>query len=285
MRKLLRSPVVKVVARWANREPFIWDGVYERFAQAPDVGAGFASEAWLADMERYTSSALRAPGTAGVGIPGNVPQYHALAALLVASLASLDRPVRVLDFGGGMGIGAVNMRRCIQSESLMLTAPAHREPALEYLIVDNQGSCERGRRLFAECSAPGFMSVKFMTELPEFGDNGAVDVVVLSSVLQFVEKYEELLTQLARFAPRFWLFTFVPAGEIPTFVSAQLNVPGSVLPVWFFNLRELVEKVEALGYQLIFKSALDRVFDMSNFPLTHQLPRQCNLLFRRQCPQ
>jgi putative alpha-1,2-mannosidase len=73
----------------------------------------------------------------------------------------------------------------------------------------------------------------------------------------------------------------VPAGDIPTFVSGQLNVPGSVLPVWFFNLQELIGKVEALGYRLAFKSALDRVFDMSNFPPTHQLHRQCNLLFSR----
>jgi putative methyltransferase (TIGR04325 family) len=191
--------------------------------------------------------------------------------MLVASLASVDRAVRVLDFGGGMGVAAANMRR----------GTAEQIP-VEYLIVDNEASCKRGRRMFGECSSLGSMSVKFIEELPECGDVGPVDVVVLSSVLQFVEKYEELLARLAGFAPRFWLFTFVPAGDIPTFASAQLNVPGSVLPVWFFNLRELVEKIEALGYRLVFKSALDRVFDMSNFPLSHQLPRQCNLLFQRR---
>lgn len=255
---------MKVVARWANKEPFIWDGIYESFDQAPAVGAGFASEAWLMDMERYTRQALTAlRNEDGVGTPENVPQYHALLAMLLASVSTVDRPVHVLDFGGGMGIGAVNVQRCLKAGT-----------ALEYLIVDNEQSCERGRRLLRE-----FPWVRFMTEL--LPDVGPVEVVVLSSVLQFVEKYEELLERLAKFAPPFWLFTFVPAGEIPTFASAQLNVPGSVLPVWFFNLRELIARVEALGYQLIFKSALDRVFDMSNFPLTHQLSRQCNLLFRR----
>ena len=288
MRKLLRSPVVKVVARWANREPFIWDGIYDSFDQVPVGGDGFASEAWLGDMERYTRKAVAAVRGDDAGVPENVPQYHALLALLVASLASLDRRVRVLDFGGGMGIGAANVRRCIEAGSALEYVIVDNDESgehrgdlrgvpVDYLIVDNDESCERGRRLLRE-----FPWVKFVTELPQ--DVGAVDVVVLSSVLQFVEKYEELLERLAKFAPSFWLFTFVPAGEIPTFASAQLNVPGSVLPVWFFNLRELIEKVEALGYQLIFKSTLDRVFDMSNFPLTHQLSRQCNLLFRRQLP-
>ena len=260
MRKLLRSPVVKVVARWANKEPFIWDGVYESFAQVPVAGEGFASEAWLTDMERYTRGAVDALRSDRAAVALNVPQYHALLSMLVAS----SRPVRVLDFGGGMGIGFANVRRSL-ADGL----------EFEYLIVDNEESCERGRRLLGD-----FPSVRFISELPR--DVERVDVMVLSGVLQFVEKYEQLLGELAVYRPSFWFFSFLPAGEIPTFASAQLNVPGSVLPVWFFNLDELVQKIEALGYELVFTSAVDRVFDMSNFPLTHQLPRQCNLLFRRQ---
>lgn len=271
MRKLLRSPVVKVVARWANKEPFIWDGVYESFDQVPVVGQGFASEAWLADMECYTRTAVTALHSEGSAIPANVPQYHALLAMLVSTFPVMDRPVRVLDFGGGMGIGAANVRRCMAAGI-----------ELDYLIVDNEESCERGRRLLRDSPRlrGEFSSVKFRAELPR--DVESVDVIVLSGVLQFVEEYEKLLSELSAFRPSFWLFTFLPAGEIPTFASAQLNVPGSVLPVWFFNVDELTQTVEKFGYQLVFKSVLDRVFDMSNFPLTHQLPRQCNLLFRRR---
>ena len=267
MRKLLRSPVVKVVARWANKEPFIWNGVYANFGEVPTAGLGFASDAWLGDMERYTQAAIDALRSDRAESPANVPQYHALFSLLLASFSQLDRPVRVLDFGGGMGIGFANVRRCM-AEGMQL----------DYLIVDNEESCERGRRLLKD-----FSSVRFMSELPR--DAESVDVMVLSGVLQFVEEYEKLLNDLSVYKPLHWLFSFLPAGEIPMFASAQLNVPGSVLPVWFFNVNELVQKIEALGYQLVFKSALDRVFDMSNFPLTHQLPRQCNLLFRRQCSE
>ena len=264
MRKLLRSPVIKVVARWANRQPPIWDGVYKKFDQAPVVGQGFASEAWLSDMERYTRTAVTALGNNGAGMPENVPQYHALLAMLVASLPAVERSVRVIDFGGGMGVGFANLMRCVPAKT-----------ALDYLIIDNEESCRRGRELLID-----FPSVKFASELPH--EIESVYVMVLSGVLQFVEHYEELLTQLASFRPTFWLFTFLPAGEVPTFVSAQCNVPGSILPVWFLNLKDLIAKFETLGYRLTFKCTLDRVFDMSNFPSTHQLQRQCNLLFRRQ---
>lgn len=260
MRKILRSPIVKGVARWANKQPFIWDGIYDRFDQVPVLGQGFASAEWLNDMERYTRSAVMAIDN-GAAIPENVPQYHALLASLIASS---DGPVRVLDFGGGMGIGFANVRRCT-SDGL----------TLDYLVVDNDESCARGRQLLKE-----FPSVRFATKLPE--ESTGVDIMVLSGVLQFVADYQDVLTTLAKHQPSLWLFTFLPAGDIPTFASAQRNVPGSILPVWFFNLEELKTKIEALGYRLVFKSALDRVFDMSNFPWTHQLPRQCNLLFRRQ---
>jgi putative methyltransferase (TIGR04325 family) len=262
VRKILRNPLVKGVARWANREPFIWDGIYEDFAQAPVTGAGFASDAWLAETQRYTQAAVMVLRNQRNAIPENVAQYHALSALLITSF----RPgtvVSVIDFGGGMGIGFA---------SLLRSAP---EATVDYLVIDNEVSCERGRKLFSD-----FPAIRFTTEIACEGRN--VDVLVLSSTLQFVADVGALLQQLARVGPSFWLFTFVPAGEVPTFASTQLNVPGSILPVWFFNVRELVEKVEAFGYRLVFKSALDRVFDMSNFPATHQLKRHCNLLFRRQ---
>jgi putative methyltransferase (TIGR04325 family) len=263
VRKILHSPLVKGVARWANREPFIWDGIYENFAQVPSLGDGFASDVWLSETQRYTQAAVMALRNNRGEIPENVAPYHVLFSVLVASL-SLERPVRVVDYGGGIGIGFASLRRSIRGQA-----------AVEYLVVDNEQSCERGRQLFAD-----FPKVRFTSELPRAA--GVVDVLVLSSVLQFVENYEALLSELAGLGPRFWMFTFVPAGDIPTFATAQLNVPGSILPAWFFNVRELVEKVEALGYGLLFKSALDRVFDMSNFPPTHQLKRHCNLLFRHQ---
>src|SRR6266576_2022620 len=90
------------------------------------------------------------------------------------------------------------------------------------------------------------------------GDLGNVDIILLGSVLQFVEDYKSLLKRLAALNAPYWLFTFVPTGDIPTFASGQKNVPGSTIPVWFFNLDELLEIMKALGYQMIFKAAMER---------------------------
>jgi putative methyltransferase (TIGR04325 family) len=251
------------VARWANKQPFIWKGVYSTYSAVPVVGEGFASDVWLTDTERCTSDAIASLKANFGQVPQNVPQYHALFSLLVASIQSQQRQVRVLDFGGGMGIAFANLLRTIGNAD-----------GIDYRIVDNDKSCKRGQQLLEE-----FSSVRFASVLPL---RWTVDVLVLNSVLQFVDDYRELLKTLAALRPANWLFTFLPAGDIPTFASAQKNVPGSVIPVWFFNQDELVEILNGHGYNLAFKSSLDRVFDMSNFPASHQLPRQCNLLFRRR---
>jgi putative methyltransferase (TIGR04325 family) len=264
VRKFLRAPMVGRVARWANKLPFIWEGIYADYNEVPVVGDGFAGDVWLSDMERYTSDAISSLKSDGVGVPQNVPQYHALFSLLVASIQSPQKQVRVLDFGGGMGIAFANLLRTIVTSE-----------GIDYWIVDNDESCKRGQKLFE-----GFSSIRFTPSLPTEIDG--LDILVLNSVLQFIGDYREFISTLAALRSANWLFTFLPAGDIPTFASAQKNVPSSVIPVWFFNQGELVEILNGHGYDLVFRSSLDRVFDMSNFPASHQLPRQCNLLFRRR---
>ena len=148
------------------------------------------------------------------------------------------------------------------------------KPPIDYLVIDNDRSCRDGAQLFNQMPF-----VRFSPTLPR--NVGDVDIILLGSVLQFVEDYKSVLKRLAAFNAPYWLFTFVPTGDIPTFASGQKNVPGSTIPVWFFNLGELLEIMRSLGYQVIFKAPLERKFDMGNFPPTHRLPQQCNLLFRR----
>lgn len=147
-------------------------------------------------------------------------------------------------------------------------------PPLEYRVIDNERSCRIATQL-----AGGDPDVHFSSVLPD--TLGTVDIVLMASALQFIEDYKRVLTRLAVLQPTCWLITFLPAGNIPTFVSGQLNIPGSVVPAWFFNLGDLVSAMAALDYRLVFRATLDRRFDMTNFPMSHRLERQCDLMFLR----
>ena len=248
-----------------SRQPFIWEGIYSQYRDVPSKGAGFDSEEWISSTRQSTASALESLSCQPNGIPYDIPSYHSVFSLTVALLKQNREQFRVLDFGGGMGMTFANLLRGLGESS---------KPNIEYLVIDNDRSCQDGARLFNQMPF-----VQFSSTLPR--NLGNVDIILLSGVLQFVEDYKRLLKKLAAFNAPYWLFTFVPAGDIPTFASSQKNVTGSTIPVWFFNLGELLEIMRSLGYQLIFKAAMERRFDMSNFPPTHRLPQQCNLLFQR----
>lgn len=259
--------VINRVIRYANRAraPFIWEGIYNHYRDVPSEGAGFDSEEWISRTRQLTVSAMESLDHPSSGIPYDIPSYHSLFSLTVALLRQQRERLRVLDFGGGMGMAFANLLRSLGEVP---------NPPIDYLVIDNERSCEGGAGLFNQRH-----TIQFSSTLPS--NLGQVDLILLSGVLQFVEDYKSLLDKLAALKPSYWLFTFVPAGDLPTFASGQKNVPGSTIPVWFFSLDELLEIMRSLGYELIFKAAMERKFDMSNFPPTHQLPQQCNLLFHR----
>lgn len=249
-----------------TRRPFIWEGIYKQYRDVPSKGAAFDSEEWISSTRQSTAKSLESLNCQSNGIPYDIPSYHSLFSLTVALLRLRRERLRVLDFGGGMGLACANLLR-----SLGEGPP---RPPIDYLVIDNDRSCREGADLFNQ-----MRFVQFSSTLPRNLDN--VDIILLSGVLQFIEDYKSILKRLADFNAPYWLFTFVPTGDIPTFASGQKNVPGSTIPVWFFNIGELLEIMRALGYQMIFKAALERKFDMDNFPPTHRLPQQCNLLFHR----
>ena len=161
-----------------------------------------------------------------------------------------------------MGIGYLGILECLVGNQ-----------PIEYHIVENLETCDIAEDLFRDHSQLQFHRA-VPTELRE------VNVVYLSTSLQYVEDYPALLRDLASLRPKFFLFASLQAGQNSTFVSAQLNFEdGSVVPCWFFNLDEIIQIMESVGYELSHKSTTDRRYEMSNFDERHRVSRYCNLLF------
>jgi putative methyltransferase (TIGR04325 family) len=241
----------------------LWEGIYASYGDVPASGKQFDGEVWIRKTREYTERVLAASKEQGT-IPTQVTGEHILLPL-VAALACKDSNdgISILDFGGGMGIGYVHlMTSLVKCWSIT------------YHVVESAAICEAGAQLFENDK-----NIKFLTEIPPFLPN--LDIVYISSALQYVADYKSLLRKLAELRAKYCLFVKLSAGDFSTYATAQKNVPGTTLPYWFINAGEIIEIMAACGYSLIHKSALEQEYDQNNFPAEYRLGRACNLLFSR----
>ena len=125
--------------------------------------------------------------------------------------------------------------------------------------------------------------IRFHTSLPK--NLRDVSIVHLGSSLQYIKDWKNILSDLAEYNPQYFLFTDLPAGDIPTYATVQ-NFYGFKTPYWFFNIEEIVSEMKSIQYELIFKAnylakILGKIqkLPQDKFPRKFRLGHACILLF------
>ena len=246
----------------------IWEGIYPSFEDAAPhaTGPGFNGDVYRTRSlatARECVAALRS----GCPIPHFYKQRSTLLPPVVAVMIAQRERVRILDFGGGLGIGYMTLAESIPDA----------DARLDYTIVELPGVCEEGRRLYSG-------SPRYVHTLPS---EESFDLVHASSALQYVGDWQHLLKSFAAYRAEFMLLSDVFAGAIPTFVSLQ-NYYGSRIRHWFLNLDELLAVCSEAGYSLSMKTfatarrlGVDDILPMDGFPPSHRLEQSLHLLVRR----
>lgn len=244
-----------------------WDGVFGSFAEAGGETAVFEGAVWMDKVISRAQSALdRSRG--GTIPPVALTTDYALPFLAAAS-ARGHRPLRILDFGGGMATSYVPLRAMLP-----------RERVIDFVVVENQTITDKGNALFA-----GDEGVRFRTDLPPASER--FDIVHFGSSLQYVDDWESLLHAVSRYEPEHLAFADLTAADIPSFVTIQ-QWHERRIPVRFWNIDEFVATVSALGFELLLKAryrgnylAPDAELPTANFDEAHRLTYTSQLLFRR----
>jgi putative methyltransferase (TIGR04325 family) len=239
-----------------------WSGVYRTYRDVPSAGPGFEDPRWLRGSRSRMVQLMRTVKECG-SVPAAPESEASLLPLLAAVVGQTSGRVRILDFGGGLGI----------SYPPVVTALVQCD-AVEYHVLETPSLCNAGTRLFEHDAR-----IQFHARLPSPAP--AVDIVYLSSALQYVEDYAGLLRELAACQPAYFLFAKLSAGDFPTFATAQRNLAGSVLPYWFLNVDELAGHMAANGYTLVFKQLLQPELASQSLPEPYRPRYTCNLLFSR----
>jgi putative methyltransferase (TIGR04325 family) len=242
---------------------YTWNGIYPHYRDVPITGESYYDSDMAANGTlRKTKNLLTTSKQYGTIPTGVTDEYTLLP--LVASLVCADSgTVRILDFGGGLGVAYIHL---VSSIAKCCT--------VDYHIVEIKKMCEvRGGVLFKNDDR-----IQFHTSLPDLSE---IDIVYMNSVLQYIEDYAGLLKALCAYQARYFLFVKLSASDIPTYATGQKNMPLPI-PYWFVNVNEIIKIMSESGYLLIFKGALEREYNQDNFPEEYRVGCACNLLFSRE---
>ncbi len=176
------------------------------------------------------------------------PEYSfpLLAGLLRAATRSNGR-LSVLDFGGSLGSSYFQCRKFLEPV-----------PKLEWSVVEQKAHVDCGRQDFESGQLHFYYTVE------ECLAQHKPNVLLLSSVLQYLSNPYEMLEQLLRHGINCVIIDRTGFLESDRNRLTVQHVPSSIYPAsypaWFFSETKLLGVIKAAGYDLIAEfDALDRL--------------------------
>lgn len=249
-----------------NENTRIWNGVYDAFPETIH-GNPWDSQNWLTKLAMELDEFLNNTEVSDAPSRLNLVHEYPLAPIVSTLLTSIQKPVHILDFGGGLGVSFFSLVKMVPRWS-----------NLEYSIVEGAEICEYARKNLGR-----FNNLHFFDELPP--DLRRFDIVHAGSSLHYVRDWKGMLARFTEYGPRFIILSGLTAGNIQTFVTFQ-NYYEFEIPVWFWNKGEIISTLSAMDYELLYSSFLASEYcgkiqslPMMNLPPECRIERKCNLVF------
>ena len=254
-----------------NKNPAfnIWEGVYSNFQEAYKfrVGLGFSGSTYI---KRSMEVAIKCRMALRNNRP--IPIFHKQRGIYLPitvgmMLGSSDK-IKVLDFGGGLGIGYMSLQESIGSEVANVN----------YNIIEVPEVCQIASDLHVG------NDLVYSSHLPT---TGVFDLIHAASSIQYIEKWKDVLIKFTQLEPEYILLSDIFAGHIQSYVTLQ-NYYESKIPHWMLNIEEILQLFKIKGYRLVMKEyansrRLDAqdILPMINFPEELRLSQTLHLLFRK----
>ena len=245
---------------WRLRYWKVWKGVYPSFNAIPASARAESFDDPSALQAAYLSAndQRRRYQRSGVVVSKS---EHSLLAFLAANILHKDRPLSILDIGGGMGTAYLDLSASGSVRSI------------RYQVMERPSVCEWGKKLWSDDE------ISFVSDWSEV--KASPDIIHISTALQYFTDYREVIRHAKASGAAYVLFTRLSAGNIPTFATVQRNMLGGLLPYWFLSLKELLGLMQP-EYEKVYEGRMRNYYDMSNFPDTHRLADFVHLLFHKK---
>ena len=249
----------------------VWDGVYSTWEDAPQDDDVLEEKIWINKVTSQANNAIAAYRSRENLTLASSTQDFIMSLVGGILLSSTDNDFQILDFGGGMA-----------ASYFPLISSVPNPERVGFHIVEVQAICNLGRKLLAE-----FPNLHFHEKLPELSK--PIHIVHAGSSIQYIPDWKGLLSDFVNYRPQLLILEDVPAGNIPTFVTTQ-NFYGKKVRSRFLNINELVDEVETLNYELIYRAQCTQNFlgkvggplPLKNLPPQYQLKYGSHFIFRRR---
>jgi putative methyltransferase (TIGR04325 family) len=237
-----------------------YEGIFSNFQQVEikySIVASYTNQQYLEKESRKINQVITAFDS---DIEGT---YRDRDLLLMAAIFT-NKKLRILDIGAGFGLTYLYLSSNLETE-------------IEYTALELKETVE-----ILNDSYANYPDFKAVSDFQELGED--YEVVYFGSSLQYFEDYRETLNSVSKLHPSFILISDTPIGHVKSFVTAQVNMEGRVIPRWVFSLLELQAHLETQGYRLVGKTVVDwhqDIHNFENFPAEYHHIRHMNLIFRR----
>lgn len=238
--------------RGANGLSF--SGDYSSWSEAERNASGYdAAEV----LQRVSSAALKVKQGEAVFERDSVCFHHAefrwpVLSCLLSVAASHGGRLKVLDFGGSLGSFYFQHRRFISKLN-----------QLSWAVVEQKQFVQFGQEHMQD------NVLRFYESVESCLTQESPDVVLLSSVLQYLEDPKGILVSLASTDASYILVDRTPfiAGRQNrlTIQTVPKEIYDASYPAWFFSEENFIETMESLNYHLLVEFACDERADIGEY--------------------
>jgi len=215
-----------------NKRTSGWFGKFGCWSEAEKLSSGYAASGIV---EKVLQSTMRVINSDAVferdSVAFSTMEYNwpTLSILAIAALKKNGK-LNVLDFGGSLGSSYFQFKRCLGTQS-----------NFDWRIVEQPHFVDAANNSFS------VEELSFHTGITGACYRWVPDIVLLSSVIPYLDNWEEILDDIVGIGAPYIVFDRTPFINDSTRITLQV-VPKEIYeasyPCRFFNKIELIKKIE-----------------------------------------
>ncbi len=229
VKKILKGIIPKVILNYLTGFFYGWRGNYSSWGEAEKKSSGYNSQNILEKVKDATLKVKNGivPYERDSVIFDEIQYSYPVLSSLMWIAAQNGGKLRVLDFGGSLGSSYYQNK--IFLDSLI---------EVKWCIVEQPNFVKAGKNHFEDDR------LKFYYSIDECLENNEIDVVLFSSVLQYIEKPYDLLELVKSKEIKFVLIDrtpFINENDRITVQKVHPKIYKANYPCWFFNKAKFLD--------------------------------------------